>query len=52
MAMRSASASSLRQRITLIGSPTPISLHSCFSNTWGLLAMRMLAHLRMRLVER
>ncbi len=52
MAMRSASASSLRQRITRIGSPWPISLHNCFSNTCGLLAMRTFAHLRMRLVER
>ena len=52
MAMRSASASSLRQRITRIGSPWPISLHNRFSNTCGLLAMRTFAHLRMRLVER
>ncbi|MOA57645.1 hypothetical protein D3C78_1818610 [compost metagenome] len=52
MAMRSHSASSFLQRITRISSPTPISLHSCFSNTCGLLAISTLAHLRMRLVER
>ncbi|MCY1177126.1 hypothetical protein D9M73_174230 [compost metagenome] len=52
MATRSASASSFLQRITRISSPTPISLHSCFSNACGLLAINTLAQRRMRLVER
>ena len=29
-----------------------VALHSCFSKAWGLWAIRVLAHLRMRLVER
>ncbi|MNP05361.1 hypothetical protein D3C76_973100 [compost metagenome] len=52
MATRSASASSLRQRITRISSPWPISLHSCFSNSCGLFEISTLAQRRMRLVER
>jgi hypothetical protein len=38
--------------LTLIASPMPCSDHSFFSNSFSLLAIRVLAALRMRAVER
>jgi hypothetical protein len=49
---RSASCSSLSLSSTRTGSPSPSSLHSFFSNSFGLLAITALAARRMWPVER
>ena len=52
IAIWSASVSSFGIPSTLMGSPSPCSDHSDFSNSFGLLPMTALAACRMRVVER